>query len=59
MLNNLKLNYLAVKRCNLSSVSLTQSATRSLIEKGILRKTDKGLSIYDFLFNAWIKKHYV
>lgn len=47
-----------VKKYSLSSVSSTQSASRSLIEKGILRKTDKGLSIYDFLFNAWIKKHY-
>ena len=48
-----------VKKYSLSSVSSTQSAARSLIEKGVLRKTDKGLSIYDFLFNAWIKKHYV
>lgn len=47
-----------VKKYSLSSVSSIQSASRSLIEKGILRKTDKGLSIYDFLFSDWIQTHY-
>ncbi|WP_418577740.1 hypothetical protein, partial [Parasutterella excrementihominis] len=47
-----------VKDHSLSSVSSAQSSARTLLERGILQKNDRGLRIYDYFFLEWLKKEY-